>query len=163
MNASDRRTFLHRAASGVFAAGGLVNLNPGALGANETVSLALIGARNQGRAVALRSIAAGARIKTLCDIDDAVAAKVSPDLEKAQGRAPDYVKNFLESIKSRRNPNADIEIGRLSTTLCHLGNIACRLKRGVRFDPATETFPGDEAANALLSKPYRPAYPLPAV
>ncbi len=430
MNQSNRRTFLKQA-SGMLAAGGLVNRSRGALGANETVSLALIGARNQGRGVALRSIAAGARITMLCDIDDAVCAKVRPEIEKAQGAVPEYVKdfrrvldnrvvdavivaapdhwhthmallacqagkdvflekpvsqtihegqlirdaarkygrimqvgtmrrsaehfrtaaeyvasgklgkiclikawmcqvresigtppdgsppagvdydmwlgpapkrafnpnrfhynwrffwdygnselgnqgvhmldvalwgiqqmrgevkclptrvsgsagiywlndskevpdtqvvsydygdfllvwelrsfngenaiegiragtgfygtegalivdgngwrvigskgepgptagktpfqhekNFLESIKTRQKPNSDIEIGRLSTTLCHLGNIAYHLKRDVRFDPSTETFPGDAAANALLSKSYREAYPLPKV
>ena len=58
---------------------------------------------------------------------------------------------------------ADVEIGRLSTTLCHLGNIAQRLGREVKFDPDTETFGKDEAANAMLVKQYRASYPLPKV
>jgi len=45
----------------------------------------------------------------------------------------------------------------------HLGNIVHHLKRDVRLDPATETFPGDKQANALLAKSYRAAYPLPRV
>jgi len=72
-----------------------------------------------------------------------------------------HAANFLECVKSRRRPNADVEIGRLSTTLCHLGNIATRLGREVRFDPATESFPGDKEANAWLSKPYRKPWTLP--
>jgi len=80
------------------------------------------------------------------------------------GRAPfQHERDFLDCVKSRQKPNADIEVGRLSTTLCHLGNIAHHLKRDVRFDPATETFPGDGEANALLTKSYRASYPLPAV
>jgi predicted dehydrogenase len=75
----------------------------------------------------------------------------------------EHEKNFLACLKSRQRPNADIEIGRLSTTLCHLGNIVHHLKRDVRFDPATETFPGDQQANAMLTKSYRAAYPLPKV
>jgi predicted dehydrogenase len=75
----------------------------------------------------------------------------------------EHEKNFLDCLKSRQRPNADIEIGRLSTTLCHLGNIVHHLKRDVRFDPATETFPGDKQANALLAKSYRTAYPMPKV
>jgi predicted dehydrogenase len=71
-------------------------------------------------------------------------------------------KNFIECVKSRRPPNAEVEIGRLSTTLCHLGNVAHHLKRDVRFDPKTETF-DDAAANALLTKAYRDKYPLPVV
>lgn len=74
-----------------------------------------------------------------------------------------HEQNFLECVKSREQPNAAIEIGRLSTTLCHLGNISHHLRRQVVFDPETETFPGDEAANALLEKRYRDAYPLPSV
>ncbi len=71
--------------------------------------------------------------------------------------------NFLECIKTRRRPNADVEIGRLSTTICHLGNISCRLGRDVHFDPKTETFGNDHAANAYLTKEYRNPYTLPKV
>lgn len=74
-----------------------------------------------------------------------------------------HEKNFLDCVKSRGVPNSDVEIGRLSTTLCHLGNISCRLKRDVRFDPKTGTFGADKAANALLTKTYRVEYPLPKV
>lgn len=71
-------------------------------------------------------------------------------------------KNFIDCVRSRKTPNADIEIGRLSTTLCHLGNVAHHLKRDVRFDPKTETF-DDTEANARLTKVYRDKYPLPVV
>ncbi len=74
-----------------------------------------------------------------------------------------HEKNFLECVKTRRRPNADVEIGRLSTTLCHLGNIVQHLGRDVRFDPQAETFGDDQAANALLNKQYRATYPLPEV
>ena len=71
--------------------------------------------------------------------------------------------NFLECIKSRELPHADVEIGRLSTMLCHLGNISHHLSRDVVFDPNTETFGGDTEANNLLSKQYREPYGLPEV
>jgi predicted dehydrogenase len=71
--------------------------------------------------------------------------------------------NFLDCIKSRKTPNSDIEIGRLSTTLCHLANISYKLGRDVHFDPKTETFTNDKAANELLTKQYRAPYSLPAV
>jgi predicted dehydrogenase len=74
-----------------------------------------------------------------------------------------HEQNFLECVKSRQRPNSDVEIGRLSTTLCHLGNISFRLGRDVRFDPKTETFPGDAEANRMLTKTYRAPYTLPAV
>ena len=74
-----------------------------------------------------------------------------------------HTANFLECIKTRRQPNADVEIGRLSTTICHLGNISHRLGRDVRFDPKTETFGDDTAANGFLTKEYRKPYLLPEV
>jgi predicted dehydrogenase len=74
-----------------------------------------------------------------------------------------HEKRFLESLKSRQKPNADIELGRLSTTICHLGNISHRLGRDVVFDPATETFGDDKTANAWLTKQYRSPYELPKV
>ena len=74
-----------------------------------------------------------------------------------------HEKNFLDCVKSRKLPNADVEIGRLSTTLCHLGNISCHLHRDIKFDPKTETFGTDKAANAYLTKQYRKEYPLPKV
>jgi predicted dehydrogenase len=71
--------------------------------------------------------------------------------------------NFIECIKSRQRPKADVETGRLSTTICHLGNISCRLGRDVHFNPKTETFGDDKEANAYLTKEYRKPYTLPTV
>ena len=80
---------------------------------------------------------------------------------KASGGS--HTGNFLECIRSRKQPNADVEIGRLSTTITHLGNICTRLKRDVHFDPAAENFGTDKAANAMLEKAYRAPYTLPKV
>src|ERR1039458_6652720 len=77
-------------------------------------------------------------------------------------RAAGHEGNFLEAVKSRKKPNADVEIGRLSTMLCHLGNVSYKLGRDVRFDPKTEKF-GDAEANKLLRKEYRAGYELPKV
>ena len=54
-----------------------------------------------------------------------------------------------------RRPNADIAIAHRSVAPVHLGNIACRLGRTLRFDPKTEQIIGDDQANRLLSRPYR--------
>ena len=75
----------------------------------------------------------------------------------------EHERNFMDCIKSRKRPNADVEIGRLATTICHLGNISYRLGRDIRFDPKTETFGNDKAANAYLKKEYRKPYELPKV
>ena len=83
------------------------------------------------------------------------------ETRKASGGSHEL--NFLECIKSRKQPNSDVEIGRLSTTLCHLGNISHHLGRDVIFDSTTETFGEDKAANNYLTKEYRSPYTLPAV
>lgn len=82
-------------------------------------------------------------------------------VEKASGGS--HERNFLECVKSRKRPNADVEIGRLSTTLCHLGNICYLLGRDVKFDPEAENFGLDAVANAMLIKQYRDKYPLPRI
>ncbi len=71
--------------------------------------------------------------------------------------------DFLNCIKSRKRPHADVEIGRLSTTMCHLGNISQRLGRDIVFDPKAENFGSDTEANGFLTKHYRAKYPLPKV
>ncbi len=48
-----------------------------------------------------------------------------------------HLRNFIDCVKTRSRPNADIETGHLSSALCHLGNIAFRVGREVTFDPAT--------------------------
>ena len=71
-----------------------------------------------------------------------------------------HIRNFLDCIKSRERPNADVEIGHRTAVFCHLGNIAARLGRALRWDGAKERFAGDEEANRSLSKPYRSPWTL---
>ena len=87
------------------------------------------------------------------------------DGPKAEGTATDsqsgHVANFLECVRSRKAPNAEIEIGHLSTRLCHLGNIAHRTGKKLTFDPASENFPGEPDANALLHREYSERFAMP--
>ncbi len=92
-----------------------------------------------------------------------VLAKKGETGPSAKSAGGSHTKSFLECMKSRKQPSADVELGRLSTTICHLGNICTRLKRDVRFDPKAENFGDDREANALLTKQYRAPYTLPKV
>jgi len=71
--------------------------------------------------------------------------------------------NFIGCVRSGKwqNLNADILEGHLSTSLCHLGNIACRLKRTLHFNPSAEKFVNDSEADTYLTKMYRAPYLLP--
>jgi predicted dehydrogenase len=72
-----------------------------------------------------------------------------------------HLRNFLDCVRSGRRPNADIEEGHKSTRLCHLGNIAYRVGRALRFDARAERFVGDDEANGLLGRSYRAPFALP--
>ncbi len=63
--------------------------------------------------------------------------------------------NFYECIKSRKETIAPVEIGHRSCTACLLGDIAMRLGRKLRWDPAKEQFLNDDEANNMLSRPLR--------
>ena len=68
---------------------------------------------------------------------------------------PAHLRDFVDAVKTRRVPAADIEIGHVSGTLCHLGNIAYRLDREIIFDPQAMNFGWDGDANALLACEHR--------
>jgi hypothetical protein len=74
-----------------------------------------------------------------------------------------HIENFLQCIRSRKLPNADVEIGHRATTVCHLMNICRKLQRRLKWDPRAEQFVGDEEAGKLLSRPRRKGYELPRI
>jgi predicted dehydrogenase len=71
--------------------------------------------------------------------------------------------NFIACVKSRGKPNAEIETLHATNTMLHLGNIVARTGRNLKYDPATETIPGDPAANQLLGRQYRQHWSTPKV
>ena len=71
------------------------------LGANDRVSLALIGGRNQGRGDALRAIEAGAQFKTFCDLDPAILQKTGADLNDKQNRMPGFEKDYRRVLEDK--------------------------------------------------------------
>jgi len=95
--------------------------------------------------------------------------KDAPDPE-VQGKwegdgwiARPHIQNWLDCIKTRELPNADVEIGHRSISVCHLLNITRELGRRLKWDPEKETFPGDDEANLLLDRPRREGFELPTV
>ena len=75
-----------------------------------------------------------------------------------------HARNFLDCVRSRKLPNADVEFGHRATTVTHLGNISLRTGRKLKWDPVNETIPDDaEAARMLIRAEYRKPYVLPEV
>lgn len=92
---------------------------------------------------------------------------------KAKGQLIDWTaesaphfRNWVAAMRSRRHEdlNADVEQGHLSTAVCHLAKISCKLGRSVHFDPKTERFVNDPEADKLLKRAeYRSPYVVPEV
>jgi len=72
----------------------------------------------------------------------------------------DHHGDWLDRVRDRKRPICDVAIGHRSATVCHLGNIAARLGRTIRWDPASEQIRGDAEAAAMVSRPYRSPWAL---
>jgi predicted dehydrogenase len=66
-----------------------------------------------------------------------------------------HVRNFCDAVRGAAKINCDALTGHLTSSLCHLGNMATRLGRSLTFDPKTEQVVNDKEANALVSRTYR--------
>ena len=89
-----------------------------------------------------------------------------PRMEPQKVRATDgdlteqHIRNFLDCIKSRNKPTADVEDGHRSTTFSHLANIALETKSRIEWDAERERITNNEAANELLHYEYRAPWKL---
>jgi predicted dehydrogenase len=66
-----------------------------------------------------------------------------------------HARNFLDCVKSRNRPSADVEEGHRSTTFAHLANIALATRARLDWDAEAERVTNHEPANALLDYEYR--------
>jgi len=75
-----------------------------------------------------------------------------------------HIRNFFDAVRSRDRDSLNQEIysGHVSSAMCHMGNIACRTGKKLRFDATTETFDDDEA-NQLVGREHRKGFELPKI
>jgi predicted dehydrogenase len=73
-------------------------------------------------------------------------------------KSTNHYQNFIDCVKTRRDPIAPVETGHRSTSIAHLANIAMALKDKLHWDPARERFSDNEQANRMLSRPMRPPW-----
>ena len=76
--------------------------------------------------------------------------------------SPNHYQDWLGCIKTRKLPICDVAIGHRSASVCHLGNIAIRTGRKIKWDPKKEEIIGDAEAAKMLSRPYRAPWKLPS-
>ncbi|MBN2021425.1 MAG: Gfo/Idh/MocA family oxidoreductase [Pirellulales bacterium] len=69
-------------------------------------------------------------------------------------------RNFLDCVKSRKPCYAPAEIGHRTATIAHIGNIALRLGRKLRWNPEAERFLDDAEADKMLGRPQREPWTL---
>ncbi len=88
-----------------------------------------------------------------------------PAIPRREGRDShlDHVKNFVESVKSRKDPACTIENGRLVAVMTHMGNIAARTQSRLVWDESAKNFGNNAAANALITPQYRAPWKLPVL
>ncbi|MCH8194058.1 MAG: Gfo/Idh/MocA family oxidoreductase [Planctomycetes bacterium] len=85
-------------------------------------------------------------------------------VDKMYGRFPDapHQKNFIECVKSRKRPNADVEVLHPSCSMLHLANIAHRVgNQTLKYDAKAEKFIDHAQANQLVKRDYRKKYEIP--
>ena len=100
------------------------------------------------------------RSKILSDPGDILKDPIREDdiwYFKSPGHRPDW----MECIKTRQRPIADVEIGARSVTVCHLVNLAYWHHRKLTWDPQSWEFPGDSEANGWRDRERREKYQLP--
>jgi predicted dehydrogenase len=74
-----------------------------------------------------------------------------------------HVKNFVDCMRTRERPHSDVEIGHNSMIACHLGNMAYRLGRRVKWDVENERVIDDAEAQTYVTRGYRAPWKLPEV
>ena len=72
------------------------------------------------------------------------------------------MRNWVECIRSRKDPICTAEIGCRSVTICHLGNLALWNKRSLKWDPKAYRFVGNDEANTWLDRERRAPWKLEA-
>lgn len=75
--------------------------------------------------------------------------------QEAGTSAVSHVKNFLESVKTRKPANSNAEVVARSHIICHAAYIAWQLGRPLTLDPVSVEFVDDGEANAMRSRPWR--------
>ena len=83
-----------------------------------------------------------------------------PEIAQTIIRSPGHQQNFVDAVKSRSQPESNLEYARQMTMPMHLGLISYRLGRKLEWNPRKEKFVHDREANSYLSREYRSKWDL---
>ncbi len=81
-------------------------------------------------------------------------------IEKVYGGpvSANHTANFIEGMRTRKQPISDVWSHNRMLEICHLSNIAMRLNRELKWDPTKREIIGDDQANSFLSRENRKGY-----
>jgi predicted dehydrogenase len=94
-------------------------------------------------------------------VDDLKTNPIADDVfvKMRNGKRRDsHMANFFECVRDRGLPVSDVYSHHRAMTTCHLANIAMRLNRSLKWDPATEQIVGDDEANSFQKREQRKGY-----
>jgi myo-inositol 2-dehydrogenase/D-chiro-inositol 1-dehydrogenase len=114
--------------------------------------------RGNYRASPSDPLPAGQTSKALEASDPKILTSVIGPNEIHLYESTDQHGNWLDCIKSGKEPISPVEIGHRACTVCLITHIAMKLGRRLEWDPDTEKFINDPEANSMLSRPQRAPY-----
>ena len=114
--------------------------------------------RGNYRATASDPVPNSEGVKPLDASDEKIIKSVIGPNEVHLYESSDHHGNWLDSIRSRKETIAPVEVAHRSCSACLLHHIAMKLKRKIYWDPEKEQFKNDDEANRMLSRPQRSPY-----
>jgi predicted dehydrogenase len=121
---------------------------------NKLYGLAFVG--NHGTLVADRG---GWQVNP--EVENKIAKSEAQSMESERTSSEDHIKNFLDCVKSRNEPNCPVENGRLVAQYSHMGNIALKTGSRLVWDQQKLNFGKNKAANRLITPEYRKPWTFP--
>jgi predicted dehydrogenase len=114
--------------------------------------------RGNYRASASDPVTSDANAKALTASNNKIITSVIGENEINLYRSEEQHGNWLDCIRSRKQPISPVEVGHRSCSTCLLHHIVMKLKRKVNWDPMNERFINDDEANSMLNRPHRYPY-----
>ena len=84
--------------------------------------------------------------------------KLDIDVDRHEQDTDAHVNDFIDAIRNDRRPNADIELGHMTATLCHLGNIAQHTGETLHCDPKNGRVYDKNVMEKMWGRDYEPGW-----